>query len=186
MFAYCMNNPVTNSDDGGEWAHIAFGAAIGAATSIAMGYLSAVQNGDSYTRKDILIDGVSGAISGGLAASGVGRLGQTLANGFISGVNTISKSIANNTELKSGEVFVSVCSGMLSGFIGGDGLTHNANAAKHMKTLISKPKWTQAYAKSFNKMSRDIGLAQSRFMGGAFMTSYINSAFHDFGYKYFE
>ena len=29
LFAYCDNNPVTRADDGGEWWHIAIGAAIG-------------------------------------------------------------------------------------------------------------------------------------------------------------
>ncbi len=70
MFAYCGNNPVKCADDGGEWANIVIGAVVGAAVA---GLTTYLETGDV---KASIISGVGGAISGGVAATGMHVLAQ--------------------------------------------------------------------------------------------------------------
>ena len=135
MFAYCLNNPAKMTDDGGEWAHIAAGALIGAVVNVAMGYLSAVQDGRNYSVTEGVIDAASGAISGGLAASGAGRFVQTAVNAAVAGFSTVSKNYYEHGKVNGKEVASSVVCGALSGAIGGDGLTLKSGVKKHVGVM---------------------------------------------------
>ena len=75
-FAYCDNNPVSRSDDGGEFWNLAAGAVIGAAISAVSQVVGNVASGEHWSN-GVLVATASGAASGALAAPGVGRLGQT-------------------------------------------------------------------------------------------------------------
>lgn len=76
MFAYCGNNPVSREDDGGDFWNIVIGAAVGAVVSAAT---TAIQSYKETGHVDIgqtIISGAVGAISGGVAATGLGMLSQ--------------------------------------------------------------------------------------------------------------
>ena len=88
MFAYCMNNPVSMADDGGEWAHIAAGAVIGGAINVATSYVAAKVSGQGYSIKD-------GVIAFGIGAIGSLGLPGKVAAGIISGVTTGVSNYAN-------------------------------------------------------------------------------------------
>ncbi len=63
LYAYCDNNPVMRSDDGGDFWHVVAGAIIGAASSAIS---TAITGGDW---KDVLISAGFGAASGALSAA---------------------------------------------------------------------------------------------------------------------
>lgn len=85
MWAYCGNNPVNRYEVDGKFWNIIAAAAAGAIINAAVSAISqGIENGwDNINWKSVGIAAITGAISGGLAATGVGALGQTIANGVI-------------------------------------------------------------------------------------------------------
>ena len=143
-FAYCDNNPVSRSDDGGEFWNLAAGAVIGAAISAVSQVVGNVASGEHWSN-GVLVATASGAASGALAATGVGRLGQTIGNAVISGA---AQAV---NELKSGTLFTqqgatatlkAAAAGAMSGFIGGNGARHKTGdyykAAQNAKRTALK------------------------------------------------
>jgi RHS repeat-associated protein len=62
FYAYVANNPVNYVDPQGKWIHIL----IGAATSVATGFIIAKLTGSCYSWKDALVDAGTGALGAGL------------------------------------------------------------------------------------------------------------------------
>ena len=122
MFAYCENDPVNKSDPTGEVAHLAIGAVIGAIANVGFSYFNHMIAGESYGFKEAVLDALSGAASGILAASGVGLLGQVIGNGLTSGVAYYVRADINNQKVTTSDFFVAVAVGMISGLIGGKGV----------------------------------------------------------------
>ena len=126
MFAYCGNDPVNRADDNGEFWHIVGGAVIGATISIVMKIVTNVASGESIT-SGLLTAGLAGAISGGLAASGIGLVGQVVGNALISaGSNAVDQSvaIANGTQTDGfdvGSLLLDGAIGAAAGLAGGAG-----------------------------------------------------------------
>ena len=135
MFAYCENDPVNGSDPNGEWIHIAIGSAMGAVTSIITGYASAKQAGKDYSLFMAVTDGLSGAASGALAASGVGMVGQIIGNAAIE----VTKGIVNG-QSSANEIIENAISGGANGLIGGKGASYgNANSiTKSGKQMLKR------------------------------------------------
>ena len=135
MFAYCENDPVNGSDPNGEWIHIAIGSAMGAVTSIITGYASAKQAGKDYSLFMAVTDGLSGAASGALAASGVGMVGQIIGNAAIEVTNGIV-----NGQSSANEIIENAISGGANGLIGGKGASYgNANSiTKSGKQMLKR------------------------------------------------
>lgn len=69
LFAYCDNNPVARSDDGGEFWHILVGAVIGAIGGAVSSIVSQVVSGQEINWKAVGISAASGAISGAITAA---------------------------------------------------------------------------------------------------------------------
>lgn len=70
-FAYCDNNPVLRADGDGDYWHIIVGAAVG---GVVNAVTQAIDQGGIHNKKDlarITLSAVTGAIGGGLSASGV-------------------------------------------------------------------------------------------------------------------
>ena len=86
MFAYCGNNPVARADNSGNFWNIVAGAVIGSAISVATQIVTNVVTGNKWS-SGIGLAAISGAVSGGLAASGVPLVGQVVGNAIISGVS---------------------------------------------------------------------------------------------------
>ena len=126
MFAYCGNNPVSRKDDGGELWNIVIGAAIGATASIVSKMVT-----NALTNKPIseglITAGIAGAVSGGLAASGVGLVGQVVGNAVIGAANNavdqmINIKNGNQTDgFDVGSMFADAGIGAIAGFAGGSG-----------------------------------------------------------------
>lgn len=145
-FVYCGNNPVSRADDEGEFWHIVAGAVIGAVVNVAVSYTFNKLAGNDYSFADGVMDAAAGAISGGLAASGVGKVGQMIANGLISGISTARSSylasFQSEDEEKRGKVnwaetIFSTVIGGATGYYGDSGLTANPKVSKQIKIIGS-------------------------------------------------
>lgn len=140
-FAYCGNNPVSRSDDEGEFWHIAVGAIVGAAVNVFASYTASKLTGEEYTFTDGLMDAVSGAISGGFAASGFGRVGQIVANAAISMANNAAGQIIKNKGLDNFNLVDMLQDGLIGGFsgaIGGKGMGKYVNYKNLNNNLTKK------------------------------------------------
>ena len=129
MFAYCNNNPILSSDDGGEWIHLAVGAVVGGI----IGMVSSIVNQKAtYGRVDVVsvaISTVSGAVGGVVAASGIGIAGQVAVNAgtaAVSNVLTQARNIAtgNQTSFDAKSLVKDTVVGAASGLIGGNGASY--------------------------------------------------------------
>ena len=145
LFAYCDNNPVIRTDDGGEFWHFIVGAVVG---GLVNGISTAISGGSI---KDVIISAAGGAISGALSASGIGVLGQVIGNAAISAVSNIATQVS---EYHSGrrqtfsekELIVDTVWGGVSGLISGSGVTKDFGQ-KHMVNLGK-----QTLSKTGNKL----------------------------------
>ena len=145
MFAYCENNPVNGYDPSGEWVHLAVGAVLGAVANMATSYSTAKKCGKSYDLLSAGIDAVSGAISGALAASGVGLAGQVIGNTAID----VTKGILDG-QTSAKEIVTNAFLGGVGGLIGGKGASFG-NAKSIMRSGQQFAKRVFTYKDSFRK-----------------------------------
>lgn len=154
LYAYCDNNPVMRVDRDGEFW---FGALVGAIVNVAASATVAWLNGEDYTWKDVLVDGVSGALSGALSFTKVKIVGQTVLNGAISGLSSVASDIVNDREVNFTRVINATALGAATGYLGGPGMRANSVIKK-----ITAPIAKQS-VKSF---------ARSSFLGASGMYAY--------------
>ena len=69
LFAYCDNNPVARTDDGGEFWHIAIGAVVGAIGGAVSSVVSQAMSGEKINWKAVGISAAGGAVSGAFTAA---------------------------------------------------------------------------------------------------------------------
>ena len=69
LFAYCDNNPVARTDDGGEFWHIAIGAVVGAIGGAVSSIVSQAVSGEKINWKAVGISAAGGAVSGAITAA---------------------------------------------------------------------------------------------------------------------
>ena len=126
MFAYCGNNPVTRADEGGECWHLVIGAAVGIVTQYAVDVVTDWIKGESITEilkpNSSIADYASAAISGALAASGIGIAGSIIANAALGDTTYYANCKINGTEADGFDMFLATTIGGLSGAIGGSGV----------------------------------------------------------------
>ncbi|WP_306569577.1 RHS repeat domain-containing protein [Faecalispora jeddahensis] len=139
MFQYCGNNPIMRADTQGDVWHIVAGAVIG---GLFAGFAKIASN--------ILLEGKDwndglgaavffGAISGGLAASGVGLAGQVVANAAIGMTNNAIDQIAENKGVENfsaRELITEGTIGAVAGKSGGAGT--GSYALKSSAKLLNK------------------------------------------------
>ena len=136
MFAYCGNSPLTKADCSGQFWHIAVGAVIGAIVNVASSYIMNKLAGNDYSLENAAQDAIVGALSGGLAASGVSQLGQQIGNGIISAASTAYSSYKESGKINRGKTGASFFLGFGIGRYGGIGL---ATGKKMQSKLILSP-----------------------------------------------
>jgi len=144
LFAYCDNDPVNRKDDGGQFWNVVIGAAVGALVGTISSIATQAIENKGFSNINwgrVGLSAVSGAISGGLAATGILLGGQVIANATIGAVSS-----AVDTRLKYGEkatfsdyavnTLVGGAVGTISGLIGGNG-TGTKHIANSFKRLLS-------------------------------------------------
>lgn len=150
LFAYCGNNPVSRADDGGECWNIVIGAVIGAAIGAAVSAATQlVEDPNSWKTSEfwghVVVSAGSGAITGIVAATGIGLAGQIAINatvGAASGVVNTAIGADSNTKPKEylKSALIGGTLGAVAGYLGGPG-----TATKHMqsafKTALNNGNW---------------------------------------------
>jgi RHS repeat-associated protein len=138
LYAYCMNNPVIYSDEDGEVAVIVtilVGAGVGAIIGGGANVIGQLINGKKVSEldwKSIGIAAASGAVSGALAGSGIGLVGQVAANAALSGATSVVIQKTYNGNINWKQVALDSGIGGLAGAFGGKG------AQAGVKQVISK------------------------------------------------
>ena len=112
MFAYCGNNPISREDDGGEFWNIVIGAAVGAVVSAVTTAIDTYVTTGSIDWGKVGISAAVGAISGGVAATGLGAIAQA---GITAGVTAVGE-VASQT----------LCEGKKLSQIDTDKVIHNS------------------------------------------------------------
>ncbi len=135
LYAYCINNPLMYSDPDGEFALLAsifFGAFVGAIIGAGVDALGQLMSGKSLNDLDwqsIAISAGSGAISGGLAGSGIGLGYSVAANSVLSGATTVVRQTMYGENIDWNRVAIDTGIGAIAGRIGGFGAQYDVNKA---------------------------------------------------------
>ena len=139
MFAYCENNPVMRSDASGEFWNIIGGGIIGGIINTYTSFVFAKISGQSFTAADALISFTSGAITGAVAATGLGAIYQGLVGAAVGAAGSIASDLAGPThtvDLKKAGVYAAA--GFAGGLIGGDGIQKKGGALATAKQTLDK------------------------------------------------
>ena len=160
-FAYCDNNPVGREDVGGEFWHIVAGAAVGGVLNsidTTSDLVSAYRNGGDV-KKAWLHLGVSfttGAVSGGLAMTGVGAAASVAINAASSGIGAGLDQWIDGQKLSVKKVAFAAIEGGVTGASKGSGTKKAMKAGKDTirKTAttfrkVNKSKGVKAAAKAY-------------------------------------
>jgi len=130
MFAYCDNNPITRIDANGGWWHVAIGAAVGViaqhATDVTINLRQGKSFIDALSPRSSLVDYGAAAISGALAATGIGMGASVSANAAISGIAYRSNGSIYGSEITLSGFVEATVAGAATGIVGSKG----ANGAK--------------------------------------------------------
>jgi len=140
LFTYCDNNPVMRADNGGEFWHIAVGAALGGLLSgITQVASNLIAGNNWYDGLGVSI--LTGMASGALAATGVGLVGSIAGNAAISMAGNAANQVIKNNGFDNFDVVDMVVDGAIgaaSGAVGGRGMGKSANIKTLNKRLTKK------------------------------------------------
>ena len=182
MFAYCMNSPVKGKDDGGDigWS-ILVGAVVGAVVSAAT---TAVQSYKATGRVDVgqtIISGIVGAVSGGVAGSGLGMISQAAVTAVVTAAGDfLTQKFCEKKSLKDIDYSRVAYNGALAGglSLAGSALGSVTSAFQSMKgnSLLAagRDKMLTGYARRAVGQSHSKLIAQGRRLISAGM-NYIKS-----------
>ena len=129
MFAYCGNNPVNMSDPSGEFGLLA-GLVVGAIVGVVSQYVGEVignviegkQGSAIFEADGTIADYAGAALSGMVAATGIGLAGSIIANVGISTTTYLVNCGINNEAVSAKDAGWAIGMGVISGFIGGSGV----------------------------------------------------------------
>jgi hypothetical protein len=98
MFAYCGNNPVSRSDDGGDFWNVVIGAAVGAIISGVTTAIDTYTSTGSVDWTQVAISSAVGAISGGVAATGLGTIAQASISAIASAAGSVATDVHSRNQ----------------------------------------------------------------------------------------
>ena len=184
MFAYCGNNPVDRKDDGGEWWHLVVGAVVGVATQYISDVVTNLSEGKSFTESlkpsSTWADYGSAAISGALAASGIGLGGAIAANAALGGVTYMANCAIKGEDANIVDLSLATGIGAVSGLVGGKGangakLRGVASTSKNvLKTAVS-PKKIAMYTAKLTNVRKTVISSTISTMAAGFSSNYLNN-----------
>ena len=183
MFAYCDNNPITRIDANGGWWHVAIGAAVGViaqhATDVTINLRQGKSFIDALSPRSSLVDYGAAAISGALAATGIGTGASISANAAISGIAYLSNGSIYGSEITLSGFVEATVAGAAAGVVGGKG----ANGAKLrgitktsravLKTAVSQKK-VAMYTKKIASVKKDVVTSTGRTALATLATNFRN------------
>ena len=199
LFAYCGNNPVSREDaNGGFWLTVgvmAVGGLIGAAISAVSSVVTQQALTGTVNWKSVGVATAAGFVSGAVAASPLGLVGQQVAGGVIGGLSYAADCYVNDKAMKLDEAVLSVGMGVISGRIGGSGANEKmalSNAAKSAKQTIVREtrRANQKYAQKViaaaicsrnNAFATTAWVASFRFAAGTGVSNGVNGKYSSWG-----
>lgn len=105
LFAYCGNNPVSRADSNGHFWHLIVGTVFGVATQYIADVAANLADGNSFVDSlkptSTWADYGSAALSGTLAASGVGLGVSIAANAALGGITYLTNCAVKGEEVNS-------------------------------------------------------------------------------------
>ena len=157
-------------------AGAAIGAAVGGTVSAATAYQEAKEEGKTGEELvEAVVDKAStgmltGAASGGLAASSVGKNGQIVGNMLISGMGYTTTNLINEEESNFLDFGISLATGALGGLAGGRGALVTPNRTKLAETL-----WQQVIMNNGHQLIKDLTFSIIKgTLGGTFTEQFLN------------
>ena len=141
-FAYCDNDPVSRSDDGGTFFNTVIGAVVGGIAA----YCSA-KSDHSLSGKQVMQTAIAGAVTGAvgglaldvcIATGGVGGLVVAAVGGAVSsGGNTIAANVIQKTKISAKEVVIDSAVGAgMNTLFGAYGRTAKRAIGKGIKRIV--------------------------------------------------
>ena len=125
VYAYCDNNPVSRVDDNGYFWNVVAGAFFGALISGVVDATAQYMETGTIDLKTLAVNMASGAISGAVAATGLGVSGQIAVNAFLGGGTYLAEKAVKHEKPTIVGCAVHAIIGGVSGKIGGKGLDGN-------------------------------------------------------------
>lgn len=122
MFAYCGNNPVSRKDAGGEFWNVVVGAVIGAVVNTVVSYAAAKMAGEEFSLADAGVAFASGAITGAVAATGLGAIGQAVVGGAVGFGGSVLNNVLEGEDISWKSAAINGVAGFAGGLIGGNGI----------------------------------------------------------------
>lgn len=147
LYVYCDGNPINKIDCFGSFAIpitigiMLVGGAVGAGISAVGSALTQKGFNGEINWKSVAIAAGSGFITGAIAASPVGLIGQIVTGMAVGGGAYVADSIVNDNKFDILDFSVSVAGGGISGRIGGAGANQNyalSNVIKVSSKTISR------------------------------------------------
>ena len=98
MFSYCGNNPTSRKDDGGKFWNIVIGAAVGAVVSAVTTAIDTYTTTGSIDWGKVGISAAVGAVSGGVAATGLGTIAQAAISAGASAIGSVATDLYDRSK----------------------------------------------------------------------------------------
>ena len=133
LFAYCGNNPATREDAHGTFWHVVAGALIGGMVSGFSKAIELMNSKESPKEKAIQIAtaAVFGMVGGGLAATGIGQVGQIIIGGVLGAAEYATAQALQGEEISTNELITSGVCGLVGGAYGGEGAAYGSKFMKY-------------------------------------------------------
>ena len=126
LFAYCKNDPINHADEDGEWLNLVIGAVVGGVISGVMAGISSYRETGKVDWAIVGVNAASGAISGAIAATGIGLVGSIGANAAIGAGTYAAEQAVKHEKITVGGIVSTAVSGGISGIVGGKGANGKA------------------------------------------------------------
>ena len=124
LYLYCKNCPTACKDDDGEWLNILIGGVLGAAIGAVTQVVSNAVCGRPLA-DGVLTAAAGGAVTGAVAATGLGIIGQTITGALVGAGTEAAQQYIDDGEISDiGSVLISGVAGAASGVVGGKGFLH--------------------------------------------------------------
>ena len=150
LYHYAGNNPVKYTDPDGKFIGVIIGAAVGTVVSGGCEVFNQIviqgKSLDNIDMRTVAIAAAGGAVSGAVAGTGIGLVGQIVINAGISTVQNVGNqaldiSEGNQEKFDVASLVVDTAMGAVSGWAGGAGSGSNKvidNAVKQLTNKVSK------------------------------------------------
>ena len=184
LFAYCGNNPISRIDlDGDCWWVVGAltGFVIGGASSAISQYLTT----GTINLSVVGINAISGAISGALVTTSIGKVMSIAANAILGGSTYIAEQVAKGEKVSVWGVVSCTLAGGIGGVIGGEGIDANSlaetwrSASQGIMREVRRrneeyaAKQIAKYLAVHTSIIKTVGVAFARFSLGAVANSYV-------------